>query len=164
MISGCTLIPFAWTSVAASKIARACISEISGNVIPSRQPRWPSMGLNSWSSCTRFVRVGENHFPHRINPVAFEEHMVGATEPNAFGPECDSVCHLLGCVGICTYAQRAEFIRPLHQLCVLLIGDASLGIERPVHEHLHNLRRRGSDFAGEHFASGSIDGNIIPSI
>src|SRR5213075_3016483 len=53
MISGRTLIPFSCTSAAASKIARACISEISGKVIPSRQPRCPSIGLNSCSSCTR---------------------------------------------------------------------------------------------------------------
>ena len=39
MISGWTFIPLACTSAAASKIARACISEISGNVIPSLHPR-----------------------------------------------------------------------------------------------------------------------------
>ena len=39
MISGFTLIPFFCTSAAASKTARACISEISGNDNPRRQPR-----------------------------------------------------------------------------------------------------------------------------
>ena len=55
MTSGFTLIPFFWTSAAASKMARACISVISGKVMPRRQPRWPSIGLNSCSSWTRLV-------------------------------------------------------------------------------------------------------------
>ena len=45
-----------------SKIARACISVISGYVMPSRQPRWPSIGLNSWSSSTRCNRAGSFSF------------------------------------------------------------------------------------------------------
>ena len=41
-----------WPSVrpassAASKIARACISTISGKLTSRREPRWPSIGLNS---------------------------------------------------------------------------------------------------------------------
>ncbi len=40
-------------ATAASKIARACISAISGNAIAIRQPRKPSIGLNSESSCAR---------------------------------------------------------------------------------------------------------------
>ena len=31
-------------------MARACMRVISGYVMPRRQPRWPSMGLNSCSS------------------------------------------------------------------------------------------------------------------
>ena len=53
MTSGFTLIFFFTTSAAASKIARACISVISGYAMPRRQPRWPSIGLNSCSSWTR---------------------------------------------------------------------------------------------------------------
>ena len=34
-------------------IARVCISVISGYVMPSRTPRWPSIGLNSCSCSTR---------------------------------------------------------------------------------------------------------------
>ncbi len=101
--------------------------------------------------------TGENHLSHGVNPIAFEEHVFRATEPNALGAECNCVCHLLGRVGICAHTERAKFIRPLHQLCVLLIGDALFRIERPIHEHLHNLRRRSGDFAGKHFSSRSID-------
>ena len=58
MTSGITVPPFAVTSHAASKIARACISVIAGYVMPRRQPRWPSMGLNSCSSSTRWSSSG----------------------------------------------------------------------------------------------------------
>ena len=36
-------------------MARACISVISGYAMPRRQPRWPSIGLNSCSSWTRWA-------------------------------------------------------------------------------------------------------------
>jgi hypothetical protein len=55
MISGLTLMPSFCTSMAASKIARACMAEISGKRMPRRQPRRPSIGLNSCSSATRRV-------------------------------------------------------------------------------------------------------------
>lgn len=45
--SGITLV-----SIAASKIAVAYISEISGKVIPNLHPLCPNIGLNSWSSLT----------------------------------------------------------------------------------------------------------------
>ena len=38
-------MPSFWTIAAASNTARACISEISGNPMPSRQPRKPSIGI-----------------------------------------------------------------------------------------------------------------------
>ena len=53
MISGLALKPAFVASAAASKTARACIAVISGYVMPRRQPRKPSIGLNSCSSCTR---------------------------------------------------------------------------------------------------------------
>src|SRR5580704_9437843 len=54
MISGATLTPVARSaSTAASKIARACISAISGYAIARRQPRKPSIGLNSCNSRAR---------------------------------------------------------------------------------------------------------------
>src|SRR5690606_39605363 len=42
-----TSTPSCSSSTAASRMARACISVISGKVIPRRHPRWPSIGLNS---------------------------------------------------------------------------------------------------------------------
>ncbi len=53
MISGWTSMPSACTLQAASRIARACIAVISGYTSPRRQPRKPSIGLNSCSCFTR---------------------------------------------------------------------------------------------------------------
>ena len=47
MISGFTSIPSFFTRQAASRMARVCIRVISGNVMPRRQPRWPSIGFIS---------------------------------------------------------------------------------------------------------------------
>ena len=53
MISGTTVVPsLRPASIAASKMARACISAISGKAYQSRQPRWPSIGLNSLKPAT----------------------------------------------------------------------------------------------------------------
>ena len=57
MISTCGSPPLILTATAASRMARACISVISGNVMPRRQPRSPSMGFISCSSSTRASSV-----------------------------------------------------------------------------------------------------------
>ncbi len=52
--SGMTACPVALAAcTAASKMARACISAISGKATARRQPRKPSIGLNSCSSAAR---------------------------------------------------------------------------------------------------------------
>src|SRR5438034_910680 len=54
MISGFPFTPFSSTSMAAPRIARICISRISGYTRSSRQPRSPSIGLSSWICSSRF--------------------------------------------------------------------------------------------------------------
>ena len=90
--------------------------------------------------------------------------MLGAAKPDSLRAERNCVGYLLGRIGVCAHTEHAEFIRPLHQLRVLLVNDAFLWVERSVDEHLHNLRRRCGDFAGKNFSSGTIDGNVIPPI
>ncbi len=65
MISGIASIPFLWSAAAASKTARACISLISGYVIPRRQPRCPSIGFSSCSCATRVERTRAGTFSDR---------------------------------------------------------------------------------------------------
>ena len=52
MISGCTSMPRRLARTAASKIARPCISVISGYTMPRRHPRRPSIGFVSRSDST----------------------------------------------------------------------------------------------------------------
>ena len=54
MISGLASIPSFFSSRAAPKMARVCISVISGYVLPKRQPRCPNIGLCSHNDSTRF--------------------------------------------------------------------------------------------------------------
>src|SRR6266542_5529401 len=89
--------------------------------------------------------------------------MLCAAEPYSFGAEGHCVCHLLGSIGICADAKRAEFVGPLHQFRVLLVGDALLRIERSIDEHLDNLRWRSRDFPGKDLASGSINRDVVSS-
>ena len=81
--------------------------------------------------CARalIICAGENHFAHGVDPIAFKKHMLGAAEPDPFGAERDSIFDLFGRVGICAHPQAAEFVRPLHQLRILLKRDAFLRIE-----------------------------------
>ena len=44
--------------------------------------------------------VGENHLAHRVDAVAFEEHVLGAGEADADGAERERVLGLLGVVGV----------------------------------------------------------------
>mmetsp|Transcript_21844 Transcript_21844/g.51919 ORF Transcript_21844/g.51919 Transcript_21844/m.51919 type:complete len:211 (+) Transcript_21844:870-1502(+) len=70
------------TSAAASKMARACISQISGYVMARRQPRWPSMGLASCSSLAR------RRTRSKGTPAAFATRPISA-----------SVCGMNSCKG-----------------------------------------------------------------
>ena len=90
--------------------------------------------------------------------------MFRPAEPNSFRAERDSVFDLLGHIGISAHAERAEFVRPLHQFGILSISLAFLWIERSIHQHLHYLRRRGGDFSGKDFSRSSIDRDVISSI
>ena len=78
-----------------------------------------------------------------------------------FGAERDGVFDLLRRVGVRAHVESAQPVHPPHQLRVLLIGRALLAIERAIDQHLHDLRGRGRDFAGKHFAGGSVDRNVI---
>lgn len=68
MTSGITLV-----SIAASKIAVAYISEISGNEIPNLQPLWPNIGLNSWSSLTFALSFSTE------TPISFDKATISSS-------------------------------------------------------------------------------------
>ena len=50
-----------------------------------------------------FARVGEDHAPHRNDPVGLEEHVFGAAEADAFGAEAPRRCRIGRRIGIAAY-------------------------------------------------------------
>ena len=65
---------------------------------------------------THLDGVSENHFAHRVNAVALEEHVFGAREADAHGAECDGVLRLLRRVRVRADGQARGLGAPLHQL------------------------------------------------
>ncbi len=56
-----------------------------------------------------FQIVGQNHFAHGVNAVALKEHVLGAAEANAGGPERERIGRLFGCVGIGADLEPGDF-------------------------------------------------------
>src|SRR5215467_4666050 len=73
---------------------------------------------------TVFLSVGKNHFTHRVNAIAFKEHMFGTAKSDATGPERDGVCSLLWSVGVGADIHAGSFGAPVHELLEVLIGLA----------------------------------------
>src|SRR5262245_4274608 len=87
---------------------------------------------------------GENHLTHGVDTISLEEHMLGATQADAFSPKraCDR--GIVRRVGICAHPQPTETIRPAHECFEL----RSIRVR---------IARR--DLATEHFPSGPIKGD-----
>src|SRR5579859_904251 len=103
------------------------------------------------SLLTVLLRVGKNHLAHRVDTVAFKEHVLGAAESDTAGPESDGVCRLFGRVGICTNAHAGGFGAPIHEFLKLLISLAFRGLERLFDEHLNDFGRGSRDLASVNF-------------
>ena len=71
----------------------------------------------------------QNHFAHRVDPVAFEEHVLGAAKADARGAERDRVGGLLGCIGVGADPQSRGLTAPVHELGEIPVGLAVLGLE-----------------------------------
>ncbi len=192
--------------------------------MPSRQPRKPSMGLNSCSSWTRLCHLstempscsatscwpcglsccGRNSCKRRIeqanagrpagqrpedafeilllmrqqfgkavlrssrfsariicthgdDAVAFEEHVLGAAQADAFRAEGDGVFYLIGLIGVGANAQLAVLVGQLHQRVVILKHFAIGRLQRLADEHLLQFAIGGFDRAVENFAGRAVD-------
>ena len=74
--------------------------------------------LNRQEFCQRgaaaLLVVGENHFAHRDDAVALEEHVLGTAEADPLGPELPRHAGVVRRVGIGANAEAARFVRPFH--------------------------------------------------
>ena len=59
--------------------------------------------------------VGQDHFAHGVDAIAFEEHVLGAAQADAFGAERDGVGDLIRLSALVRTAAR-DFRAPVHQL------------------------------------------------
>ena len=102
-------------------------------------------------------RLGEDHLAHRVDAVAFEEHVLGAAEADADGAERDGVRGLLRRVGVGADAHARRLRAPLHQLLEVL---ELLGLLRrlvAVDQAGDDFGRRRLDLAGVDLAGGAVD-------
>ena len=67
------------------------------------------------TSALRVIR--ENHFPHRHNPLALEEHMLRPAQPDAFRSEMPRRLRIQRRFGIRPHFHAPHAIRPPHQGC-----------------------------------------------
>ena len=56
-----------------------------------------------------------DHLAHRGEPVAVEEHVLGAAEPDALGAEVAAAVRVRRRVGVDPHAELADPVGPLHQ-------------------------------------------------
>ena len=108
-----------------------------------------------------FHVVGQNHLAHGDDAVAFEEHVLGAAEADAFGAESDGVFDLIGLVGIGAQTELAILVGQLHQRVVILEDFAFAGGERFADEHLLEFAVGGFDGTVEDFAGRAVDADGV---
>src|SRR5438094_2980593 len=85
----------------------------------------------------------DDHFTHRGNAVALEEHVLRATEPDAFGTEAARNARVGRSVGIRANFETTHFVCPTEQSSKRCIGRCVLRRSHTAN-YLHDLtwRRR----------------------
>lgn len=96
-----------------------------------------------------------------IDPIPFEEHMLGATKPDSLCAEGDGVSNLIGLISIGTDFQFSALVGPLHQLGKDAVNWALSRGHIFVDENADDIGGGGFDFAREDFACGAIDGEEV---
>ncbi len=103
----------------------------------------------------------EDHLAHRVDAIAFEEHVLGAGETDADGPKSEGVLGLFGVVGVAADIEARGLRAPVHKLVERL---ELLGFLRgfvPVQHAGDDLAWRGGELAGVNSPGRSIDGKKI---
>ena len=92
--------------------------------------------------------VGENHLAHRDDTLAFEEHVLGPTEADAFRPELHGGACIQRRFGIGADLQAAGLVSPEHE-----IGELT-----------GEFRLEHGDLALKHLPIAAINGDEIPAL
>ena len=78
--------------------------------MPTKSPR--CSGKIFQRLLARADAIGQNHFAHRRQPLIAEEHVLGATEPDAFSAKLPRDLGIERRVGVGTHAQPAKLVSP----------------------------------------------------
>ncbi len=92
-----------------------------------------------------FQVLGQDHLAHGHDPVALEEHVLGAAQADALGPELAGDRGVVGGVGIGADLEPAVLVDPFHEQAEV---SGELGLDRG-NGALHDL------------AGGAVEGNDV---
>ena len=105
--------------------------------------------------------LGQDHLPHGINPVAFEEHVFRSAKADAGGAERDGIGGLRRGIRIRADLHACHLRTPLHELREVPVGPALLWTEGLLEQHLNDFRWRRLHLAGVNRAARAIDRKIV---
>ena len=95
-----------------------------------------------------FLVVGQDHLPHVDDPLALEEHVLGAAQADPLGAELAGLDGVGGRVGVGADLEGPGLVRPRHQL-----GEVA-----------RDRRVDGRDLADHDVAGGAVDGHEIADL
>ncbi len=101
---------------------------------------------------------GDDHLAHPRDPIALEEHVLGAAEPNALGPEVPRDAGVLRSVGVGAHLKCASFVGPRQKPRV---GDIHARI-RAAHlsrQHPNDIARDRGQITAEHAPRRAVEGD-----
>ena len=104
-----------------------------------------------------FTSGGQDHLAHGDDAVAAEEHVLGAAQADALGAEGDRVGRLVGLVGVGADEQLTLLVRPPHDLGVVAVRLALVGLHRALEQHLQHLGRARLELADDDLADEAVD-------
>jgi len=105
--------------------------------------------------------LGENHLAHGVDAVAFEEHVFGAGEADAFRAKGEGLGGLLGGVGVGADFELRGLLTPVHELDVVFEFFRLLRGFVAVEEAVDDFGGRGGDLARVNGARCAVDGEVI---
>ncbi len=104
----------------------------------------------------------KDHFPHGVDAVTLEEHVLGAGQPDTFRSESQSHLGLVGLVGIGPHPESTRLVGPSQKLQVVLVNLGAFRLEGLVDHDTKDFRRLSGYLPMENLAGGSIDGQPVP--
>lgn len=95
-----------------------------------------------------------------MDAVTVEEHVLGATEPDALGAEPAGHARIVRRIGVRAHLEPSTGIGPPEELGEAAIDRRLIGLPRPG-IHLHHLARHRREVADEDLARAAVEGDPV---